>query len=101
MAYSFDEFLDKAKDMSWLEIIALGDREGTNADRASHGQGGRVAREAGSLEYAQKLRNFLFFLQHRRRAGGTSDEEFEKYKVVVEALVKKGELKSEILDMFE
>ena len=100
MAYDFDEFLDKTKDMSWKEIIVFGDQEVKKADRASHGRGGTVATEAGSLEYAEKIRKFLFFLQHGRRAGG-SDEDFEKYKKVVEALVNKGNFQPEILDSFE
>ncbi len=101
MAYNFDEFLDKVKDMRLMEIISFGSREGTKADRASHGRGGKLAREAGSLEYVQQVGKLLFFLQNGQRAGGTSNEEFEKYKLIVEALVNKGESKPEILDLFE
>ena len=101
MAYDFDEFLNKVKDMGLWEIISYGNQEGVTADRASHGRGGRLARDAGSLEYVRQIGKFLFFLQNGQRAGSMSDEEFEKYKVVIEAIVKKGELEPEILDAFE
>ena len=90
MAYDFRDFLNKVMDMRPLEIISFGTQEGTKADKLSQGRGGKLAREAGSLDYAKKIESFLFFLQNVRRPSGIDDEEFQKYKIIVEALVEKG-----------
>jgi len=84
------------------DIIKKARREGANLEKSSSNTKGCVERrKRGSLELSNKIGSFLFFMQNGIKPSGASDDEFNKYKVVVQALVDKNQMKTEALKMFD
>ena len=97
--WDFKAFLSRMENLDHHYIVEEAMSECWFAQNASTGRGGRKNRESGCLEYAAKVRAFLQFMQHRERSGG-SVTEFPLYRPVVAALVQRGQLKPEVLDLF-
>jgi hypothetical protein len=52
------------------------------------------------MEYAGLLKEFLFFLQHRKRPGAVSSADFALFRPIADNLVAKGELDGSVLELF-
>lgn len=103
LVYDFADFLQRMSEMDLRSILRESDREADRAEALSYNVPGRVAnRQAGSVEYARKLKAFLFFLQHRQLPGfGLDDRDWAVgYRAVAAALVRRGEWDREVLDLF-
>ena len=99
--YDFDLFLQTVRDMNYLEILQHAEMEANRAEKASTRVRGAVrARQQGSGQYVAKIGAFLFFMRHGQRPSSASDDEFQSYRPVVEALVAKDQFKPEILNLF-
>jgi hypothetical protein len=99
--YDFKRFIDQVKDKDYPEIVKYAEAELGRVEHSSRGvRGAPRRRELGSLEYADKVGQFLFFM--RRHIIPDDVDEFDRqlYRVVVEQLVNKGQLKPEVLDVF-
>jgi hypothetical protein len=71
--FRFSDFLEHAKDMGMVEIIIAGSNEVDEIERISFRVKGSVkTRNRGSLDYARRLKNFLFFLRHGMKPGSAS-----------------------------
>ncbi|MDE2389079.1 MAG: hypothetical protein KGN35_08395 [Betaproteobacteria bacterium] len=82
-------------------ILREADAEIGRIERLSYGVNGALRhREMGSMEYASRIKAFLFYMRHGTQPGSISDIEFFSYRQVVEALVQKGQFKVEALDNF-
>ena len=103
--YRFPSFLDRVKDLDYLEMIKAAEREAQLIDRGLFpGRGRRGIRKEYrylALEYRRLLGGFLFFLTVGMQPNGVSDNEFHSFKPAIENIVQKGQLKSEILDLFK
>ena len=99
--YDFEAFLARMATLgSYADIIIEANEACASAERASSGRGGPRQRELGSLRYAHRIKEFLYFLQHGSRPGSATEQDFSSYRPVVEALVVKGHFKPEILGLF-
>jgi hypothetical protein len=100
--YSFDSFLERMSRENYLDIIKKAASEGEQLERSSSNTKGCVARrERGSLELSRKIGGFLFYMRNGIRPSGVSDDEFAKYRTVVQALVDKNQMNPEALRIFD
>lgn len=100
-AYDFNDFLHRMSALDYHDILIKADQEAANIEKGSFKAKGAVERRnMGSLEYAQKIKEFLYFMRYGQKPAGVSAEDFQKYYHVVKPLVDKGQFKSSILTMF-
>ena len=101
LAYDFSDFLRRMSALDHHEILIKANQEATNVEKGSFNVKGSVERrKMGSIEYAQKIKEFLFFMRYGQKPSGVSVEDFQKYYHVVKPLVDKGQFKSSILTLF-
>jgi len=102
--YNFEDFLGTIGELDYSEMLQASVREATDVEaQLSPGRGGRgISKEYRwlAVEYVRLLKGFIFFLRSSIKPNGLSMEEFQCLRPVVEKLVKKGQLKSSVLDLF-
>ena len=99
--YSLKRFLTEIEDLDYSEMITQAEAQVRWVESISYGRPGAVeARKQGSPEYAERIKSFLFWLRFGTRPAGIDNEEFALYRPVADALVEKGQLNPEILDLF-
>ena len=96
--FDFDAFLARAASMQWHEILQAAERECADAEAASYARKGAVAaRQAGGPEYAQNLKELLFWLRYGTKPFSVSGANWAKFRVIAFHLVEIGNLKPEAL----
>lgn len=99
--YDQADFIQRAIGRGYEEIIAMAQREATDAERGTSGVKGAVRqRQAGALDYAAFLKGVIFFLQQATKPHGLSQQQFMTIKPLVEDLVRRGIFNQKILDAF-
>lgn len=99
--YDFSAFMARMAELDYHEILHEADAEIGRIERLSYGvKGAPRHREMGSVEYASRIRAFLFYMRHGTRPGSARNSEFISYRQVVEALVRKRQFRAEALDDF-
>jgi hypothetical protein len=53
-----------------------------------------------SQSYEMRIKNFIFFMHSHKRPGASTLEDFLGYRVVIEAMVERGEFEQSALDVF-
>lgn len=100
--YDFARFLERMAALDFLEIISEAEREANRVDDSTRKVPGAVKNRAeGAREYVEQIGAFLFFMKSGQRPHGAKKEDFQGYRVVVDALVKKGQFKGEALRWFK
>jgi len=100
--YDFKKFIEDIREKDYPEIVLAAERAAYEAERKSFRIKGSVkAREQGSLRYIDLLKKFLFFMNHGVKPAGITDWDFLMFRSVCENLVKKGQFKPEVLDIFK
>jgi len=100
--YDISTFIVQVQDKDKGEIIYMARREVAEVRKRSFSVKGAVkARKQGSIEYAELLKGLIFFLSSEMKPLGVSDWDFRLFRPLCEKLVKKGQLKSETLELFE
>jgi hypothetical protein len=97
-----DRFLEIVKDMDYLDII----RYANSAAERLEGQHRRIKgviakRQSGIMSDVDYINSFLYFIQGHGRSQSLSDEEFNKFRPVVQALVDKEQFRPEVLNWFK
>jgi hypothetical protein len=95
-SYDFDDFIARMSRLDYPEILRQANSECGRAENAGSRQ-----REQGSIKYAERIKAFLFYMQHGTRPSSATDHEFARYRPVVEALVEKGQYTPEALQRFD
>src|SRR5262245_13705891 len=100
--FSFKDFIESIKDKDYDDILRDAEQACASAERGSYGVRGAVKkREMGSIEYAQAVKAFLFFMRTGMKPAGAYGEDYKLYKIVCEALVAKKQMNPEVLRMFD
>ena len=96
--YDFRAFLNHISDLDYFEMIREAEREGMSVDRALKGIDRQYKYKA--IKYRELLGGFLFLLRYGIKPAGISDLDFHSFRLAIEKLVEKGQLKSTILSLF-
>jgi hypothetical protein len=100
--YDFDAFIERVKFLDLHEIIMKASGACGSAERESYDRPGAVnARESGSVTFASRLKDLLFFLNTGALPNTNFSSDNQIYKEIAESLVAKGQLKKEVLDLFK
>ena len=83
------EFIKEVGDKDYCEIIESAQQEAT------------AAAKRRLFQYAEDLKGLLFFLQHVVKPSGVYDHTFLSFRPIVQSLVRKGQLKEEVLKIFD
>lgn len=100
--YNFEEFLDAIKDKDLPEILILASGEAEAAERLSSSstRGIAKAEKLRIAYYRKKVGEFTFFIGHGIKPDGVNEEDFKMYQPICEILVKKGQFKPEMVNLF-
>jgi hypothetical protein len=102
--YNFDEFLKRMVSLDIAQITVQGHMECRRVtqppQRLLRSKGAVDERKADRLQYANDIKGFLFYLHRRKRPEGLDDDKFQRYRTVIEALIRKGQLPSKALNDF-
>jgi hypothetical protein len=100
--YDFNTFVQRIKHLDLDQMIMkVGSWAGTARNESYDRPGAISARDSGSLEFASRLDDLLFFLGQGALPGGGRSPDAGIYKEIAELLVAKGQFKKEILDLFK
>lgn len=99
--FVFSYFIERIIDKSYNEMIVAAEIETHTAESISSGVKGCVEnRKAGSPQYIQKLKKFLYFLKHISLPHSADMFDIAIYKKVTEALIEKGDLNKSAFEIF-
>lgn len=99
--YDFDRFLEKMAALDYFKLLKEAEHEAELVDDSTRKVSGAAKNRAdGAVEYVIKIGAFLYFMKHFQRPSNTPDEDFKKYRKVVEVLVEKEQLKPEVMRWF-
>lgn len=100
--YGFDEFIDRVKDLDYLEMIQVADSEAGSVERNLCGRGktARMKQEGGGNEYRHLLGGFLWLLRHGTKPFSVQDWDFLRMQPAIDSLVRRGIMKPEALSVF-
>lgn len=102
-----DQFIDAIKDMSYHEFYIAILKEGYATDNVliyKKRDGAPEAAIQKASEYNKALHDFVFMLNTSQRPDHASEKEkrnYNKFRMVAQNLVDKGELLPEILNFFD
>ena len=99
--YNFLDFIERVKDMDYKDIMNYGDREIARMERISYlnpGDENNINME--NTKYSEQIKEFLLFISQGIKPVGVSPYDFRLYRIVVEYLVAKGQMKPETIEIF-
>ena len=99
--YNFLDFIEKVKDMDYHDIMNYGDREVADMESTLFSNfGAGVVINTENKKYSDQIKAFLFFMRQGMKPMGVSAYDFKLYRIVVEYLVAKGQMKPEAIEIF-
>jgi len=99
--YNFVDFIERVKDMDYQDIINYGDREVARMESMSYlntGAENNINMEI--KKYSEQIKVFLLFISQGIKPMGVSAFDFRLYRIVVEYLVAKEQMKPETIEIF-
>lgn len=99
--YNFLDFIEKVKDMDYQDIMIYGDREVARMESMSYlnpGTENNINME--KTKYSEQIKAFLFFMSQGIKPMGVSAYDFRLYRIVVEYLIAKEQMKPETIEIF-
>lgn len=100
VTFDFSSFLVRVEEMGLLEILSAANAECARAEHASSSVPGATRnREAGSIAYGTRVKQFMFYLQSGSYPAGVDSSDPRLYLPVVRRLVQKGQLPHAYLDV--
>jgi hypothetical protein len=99
--YNFLDFIERVKDMDYKDIMNYGDREIARMERISYlnpGDENNINTE--NKKYSDQIKAFLLFMSQGIKPVGVSLYDFRLYRIVVEYLVAKEQMKPETIEIF-
>ena len=99
--YKFVDFIEKVKDMDYNDIMEYGDKEVARMENMSYSDTGSESdRNMEVMELSEQIKAFLLFLRQGIKPIGVSAYDFRLYRIVVEYLVAKEQMKPEAIEIF-
>ena len=99
--YNFVDFIEKVKDMDYHDIINYGDREVAKMESELYSNlGAEKDIDMERKKYFDQINAFLLFMSQGIKPMGVSAYDFRLYRIVVEYLVAKEQMKPEAIDIF-
>ena len=87
--------------MSYPEILRYAEQEANRVENRSYNVKGAIRqRNLGSMDYVNRIGEFLFWMRCGKRPAGASEDDFQLYRIVAEKLVTKGQFKPTVLEEF-
>jgi hypothetical protein len=99
--YNFADFIEKVKDMDYHDIMKYGNREVAEMESILYSN--REAEKDMNIEnkkYSEQIKAFILFISKGIKPVGVSAYDFRLYRIVVEYLVAKEQMKQEAIDVF-
>ena len=99
--YNFVDFIERVKDMDYQDIMNYGDREVARMESMpylNHEAENNINTEKSI--YSEQIKAFLLFISHGIKPNGVSAYDFRLYRIVVEYLVAKEQMKPETIEIF-
>jgi len=99
--YNFVDFIERVKDMDYQDIMNYGDREVARMKGISNvnpGAENNINMEI--TKYSEQIKAFLLFMSQGIKPMGVSAYDFRLYRIVVEYLVAKEQMKPETIEIF-
>ena len=98
---NFVDFIEKVKDMDYHAIMKYGDREVAEMESKSYSNlGAEKDTYMESKKYSDQIKAFLLFMRQGIKPIGVSAYDFRLYRIVVEYLVSKEQMKPEAIEIF-
>jgi len=97
--YNFVDFIERIKDMDCQDIMNYGDREVARMESMSRiNPGAENNINIEKTKYSEQIKAFLLFMSQGIKPIGVSAYEFRLYRIVVEYLVAKEQMKPETIE---
>ena len=99
--FNFEDFIENVKDMNYNDIMNYGNTIVTESEsllKSYHEAGMDVNMEL--KQYSEKIKAFLSFISQGIKPKFISAHDFKLYRIVVEYLVAKEQMKPEAIDVF-
>lgn len=99
--YNFLDFIETVKDMDYDDIINYGEKEVSIVENISCSNIDIVNNmNMESKRYSDQIKAFLMFMRQGIKPKGVSLYDFRLYRIVVEYLVAKEQMKPEAIEIF-
>jgi len=99
--YNFVNFIERVKDMDYQYIMNYGVREVAKMESTpclNPGAEDNINME--KIKYSEQIKAFLLFMSQGIKPMGVSASDFRLYRIVVEYLVAKEQMKPETIEIF-
>ncbi len=99
--HDFVDFIERVKDMDYQDIMNYGNREVARMESMSYlnpGDENNINMEI--IKYSEQIKAFLLFMSQGIKPMGVSAYDFRLYRIVVEYLVAKEQMKPETIEIF-
>ena len=85
----FDEFMDSIRDLDYLQVIYLADKEATEAERLKYrSRTGRIVPPEACAGYADVLKGFIRFMRYGVKTPSIEDPLLEEIQAFREAALE-------------
>ena|ERR1700761_6385306 len=99
--YSIRAFIEKAKQMSWGNLVAYSHKEYRALQNLKLTPRNPLWGHKSRIEhYIHFVGEFCFLISQFARPAGMTNEEFQTTKEVIESLVARNEIKQDVLNMY-
>jgi hypothetical protein len=95
-------FIARIKDQDFMQMLDAVEQKIIEVDSRYHpARGDPLARAKGSGQFAAFLKGVAFYLKFGKRPAGLTGAEFRLLRPLAKSLVRRGQLRAEVLDAFD
>lgn len=99
--FNFVDFIERVKDMDYQDIMNYGYREIARMESTLYlDPGAEDNINMEKMKYSEQIKAFLLFMNQGIKPMGVSAYDFRLYRIVVEYLVAKEQMKPEAIEIF-
>lgn len=99
--FNFEEFIDQVKEMDYNDILRYGGKIVTETESILNSNTGiEIEVDMELKRYSEQIKAFLLFLSQGIKPKFISVHDFKLYRIVVEYLVAKDQMKPEAIETF-